>query len=166
MSITKENAMNAPNLPLLASLLCASLMLSPNQTALGQDELGTIITPTGNIFCRVFAAKPEAELPATFDKRLNTTDLVCEVRTITAAIPAKPKDCEFDWGYRFVISERGQAKRACYSDVLYSPSLKRLDYGQTRKIGGFTCDLTEARLRCVNLDKRGFELSKASQRFF
>jgi hypothetical protein len=136
------------------------------QIGVGQDELGTIVTPTGNIFCRVFAARPEASLPATFDKRLNTTDLICEVKEITAKIPAKPKDCEFDYGYRFVVSERGTAKRACYSDVLYSPSMKRLEYGQSRKIAGFTCDLTKVRLRCVNLDKRGFELSKAVQKFF
>jgi hypothetical protein len=100
------------------------------------------------------------------DQNHNTTDLVCEVKEITAKIPAKPKDCEFDWGRRFVVSERGQAKRGCYSDVLYSPSMKRLEYGQTRKIAGFTCDLTTTRLRCVNLDKRGFELSKAVQKFF
>ncbi len=147
-------------------LISSLLVFALTQIGLSQDELGTIITPTGNIFCRVFAARPQAELPATFDKSLNTTDLVCEIRNITAAIPSKPKDCEFDWGYRFSISERGKATRACYSDVLYSPSLKRLEYGQTRKIAGFTCDLTTARLRCINLDKRGFELSKAMQKFF
>jgi hypothetical protein len=129
-------------------------------------ELGSIITPTCNIFCRVWGAADPATLPKTFDPKLNTTDLVCEVQQISATIPAKPKDCEFDWGYRFTLSERGQAKRACYSDVLYSPSMKRLEYGQTRKIAGFTCDLTTARLRCVNLDKRGFELSRGVQKFF
>jgi hypothetical protein len=129
-------------------------------------ELGTIISPTGNIFCRVNGAADPATLPKTFDQKLNTTDLICEVKEITAKIPAKPKDCEFDWGNRFVMSERGQAKRGCYSDVLFSPNMKRLEYGQTRKIAGFTCDLTTARLRCVNLDKRGFELSKAVQKFF
>jgi hypothetical protein len=136
------------------------------QMGLSGDELGTIITPSGNIFCRVFGAADPATLPKTFDLKLNTTDLVCEVRGITAVIPAKPKDCEFDWGWRFALSERGKATRACYSDVLYSPSMKRLEYGQTRKIAGFTCDVTTARLRCVNLDKRGFELSRASQKFF
>jgi hypothetical protein len=130
------------------------------------SELGSIITPSGNIFCRVYGKADPATLPKTFDQRLNTTDLICEVKEISAKIPAKPKDCEFDYGYRFVVSERGAAKRACYSDVLYSPSMKRLEYGQTRKIAGFTCDLTTARLRCVNLDKRGFELSKAVQKFF
>jgi hypothetical protein len=154
--------MNKTALLLVSSLLVVAF----TQFGFGQDELGTIITPTGNIFCRVFAAIPEAKLPATFDKSLNTTDLVCEVRNITAVIPAKPKDCEFDWGYRFALSERGKAARACYSDVLYSPSMKRLEYNRTRKIAGFTCDLTTARLRCINLDKRGFELSRASQKFF
>ena len=85
---------------------------------------------------------------------------------MSAKIPAKPKDCEFDWGYRFSLSERGKATRACYSDVLYSPNMKRLEYGQTRKIAGFVCDLTTLRLRCINLDKRGFELSKATQKLF
>jgi hypothetical protein len=149
---------------IVSSLLV--LVFAQQGASQGFPELGSIITPTGNIFCRVFGAADPASLPKTFDQKLNTTDLICEVKEISATIPAKPKDCEFDWGYRFTVSERGQARRACYSDVLYSPSMKRLEYGQTRKIAGFTCDLTTARLRCVNLDKRGFELSRAVQKFF
>jgi hypothetical protein len=157
-----EEAMKKILLVISSVLILVFLQYGSSQFS----ELGSIITPSGNIFCRVWGAADPATLPKTFDPKLNTTDLICEVKEITAKIPAKPKDCQFDYGYRFVVSERGQARRACYSDVLYSPSMKRLEYGQTRKIAGFTCDLTKARLRCVNLDKRGFELSKAIQKFF
>ncbi len=123
-------------------------------------SLGTIITPTGNIYCEVY------RINGSINPALNGTDLICEVAQSTAPIPPKPKNCDFDWGTRFGMGERGKAERACYSDVLFRPKMTRLEYGQTRKIAGFTCDLTKTRLRCVNLDKRGFELSKAKQKLF
>lgn len=122
--------------------------------------LGTIITPTGNIYCEVY------RLSDSINPALNGTDLTCEVGQSTAKLSPKPKDCDFDWGYRFGMNERGKATGVCYSDVLFRPKMTRLEYGQTRKIAGFTCDLTKTRLRCVNLDKRGFELSKAVQKLF
>jgi hypothetical protein len=147
------------NILRLSSLLILVLIAH----GLGQatdGTLGTIITPTGNIYCEVY------RLSTSINPALNGTGLTCEVAQSTAPIPPRAKDCEFDWGYRFGMGERGKAERACYSDVLFRPKMTRLEYGQTRKIAGFTCDLTKTRLRCVNLDKRGFELSKATQKLF
>ncbi|MEY4529589.1 MAG: hypothetical protein RLZZ156_310 [Deinococcota bacterium] len=138
----------------MKKLFSSLLVLVFAQLGLSQNtDLGSIITPTGNIFCRV-------------EKIAGSTLLTCQVSQSTAVIPPKPKDCNLEWDYRFLMGERSKPERACYGDVLYSPSLKRLEYGQTRKIAGFTCDLTTARLRCVNLDKHGFELSKAVQKLF
>ncbi len=138
----------------MKKLLSSLLVLVFAQLGLSQStDVGSIITPTGNIFCRV-------------EKVAGNTLLTCQVSQSTAVIPPKPKDCNLEWGNRFLMSERGKSEWACYGDVLYSPSLKRLEYGQTRKIAGFTCDLTIARLRCINLDKHGFELSRAAQKLF
>ena len=123
--------------------------------AQGFEDIGSFKTPSNNIYCIAFR-----------DTRNNTAELQCEMSQITAKIPATPKDCDLDYGYRFGMSQRGSAERGCYGDTIKNPNYKTLAYGKIWKVGGFTCDVTVARLRCVNLDKRGFELSKAMQRFF
>ena len=136
-------------------LISSLLALFALAFAQGFEDIGSFKTPSGNAFCI-----------ASRDTRTNTAFLTCQLTTITAKIPAKPKDCDLDWGYRFEMNERGKAARGCYGDTIANPNYKTLVYGKTWKVTGFTCDLTKARLRCVNLEKHGFELSKAIQKFF
>ena len=119
--------------------------------------LGRFQSPSGNIFCEVnrdnFGGK-------------TTVSLMCEVSKSTAKLPPKPSDCILDWGRRFYVEDRGKAIRSCDNDVLSNPTLPVLPYGEVWQVSGFRCDATTARLRCVNLDKHGFELSRARQILF
>ncbi|MFN3265447.1 MAG: DUF6636 domain-containing protein [Deinococcales bacterium] len=122
--------------------------------AQGFEELGSFKTPSGNIYCLAYR-----------DRLANKAELQCEVRTVTAKIPPKPKDCQLDWGQRFYLPERGAAERVCHGDTIVG-NYKVLGYGQTWRVGGFSCNSSTVRLRCVNRSGRGFELSRAVQRFF
>jgi hypothetical protein len=139
----------------MIALVVTSFVLFALTYAQGFEDIGSFKTPSNNIHCIAWR-----------DKVAGKAELQCEMTEITAKIPATPKDCELDYGYRFGMSERGKAERGCYGDTIKNPNYKTLAYGKTWKSGGFTCDVTTARLRCTNLDKRGFELSKAVQKFF
>ncbi len=139
----------------LIFITLSSLLLLTLTYAQGFEDLGNFKTPSDNIHCIAYR-----------DTRTNTADLDCQMQEISAKIPSRPKDCDLDYGYRFGMDQRGQASRSCYGDTIYDPKHKVLAYGKTWKAGGFICDVTTARLRCVNLDRHGFELSKAIQKFF
>ncbi len=136
-------------------VLFSSLGLFVLAQAQGFEDLGSFKTPSDNIHCVAYR-----------DTRTNTASLDCQMQVITAKIPVQPKDCDLDYGYRFGMDERGRAERSCYGDTIYDPKHKTLAYGKIWKEGGFTCEVSTIRLRCSNLDKRGFELSKAVQKFF
>ncbi len=140
---------------IITAVVVSSLAFFALAYAQGFEDIGSFKTPSNNIYCIAWR-----------DKVANTAEMQCEMTEITAKIPANPKDCNLDYGYRFGMSQRGKAERGCYGDTIKNPNYKTLAYGKTWKAGGFTCDVTTARLRCVNLDKRGFELSKAVQKFF
>jgi hypothetical protein len=120
-------------------------------------DLGSFKSPSGNIFC--IATKDN------FSGK-TTVSLSCELVNSTAKLPPKPGDCELDWGKRFYMETRGQALRACHGDTIVNANYPTLAYGKLWQVGGFRCDITSARLRCVNLERHGFELSKARQRLF
>lgn len=123
--------------------------------AQGYFELGGFKTPSGNIHCFAYV-----------DRLTQEAVLRCDLLQNQARLPAKPKDCPLDWGNAFGLSERGQAGRLCVGDTVADPRLPVLAYGKVWSEGGFRCDVTQARLRCINKDKRGFELSRSVQRLF
>jgi hypothetical protein len=123
--------------------------------AQGFEDLGSFQTPSGNTFCI-----------ATRDTRNNTAYLQCELKENTAKILAQPKDCNLDWGNRFGLGMRGKAERECHGDTIQNPNYKKLEYGKSWQVTGFKCDLNKVRLRCMNLDKHGFEIAKAKQILF
>lgn len=110
-------------------------------------------TPSGNTFCIVYAEENGA------------TSLECELKENTAKLPARPKDCELDWGNRFSLSEKGAPTRGCYGDTIQG-EYEKLEYGKPWKQGVFSCEATTKRLRCTNGGGHGFELARASQKLF
>ena len=136
-------------------LMLSSLTLFAAALAQGYEDIGSFKTPSNNIYCVAWR-----------DKIAGSVEMQCELAQNTAKIPTQPKDCQLDWGNRFGMSERGKAERVCHGDTIQNPNYKTLAYGKVWKVAGFTCDVSTARLRCVNLDKRGFELAKASQKLF
>lgn len=136
-------------------LIALSLLVLSQAQAQGYFELGGFKTPSGNIHCFAYV-----------DRLTQEAVLRCDLLQNQARVPAKPKDCPLDWGNAFGLSERGKAGRLCVGDTVADPRLPVLAYGKVWSEGGFRCDVTQARLRCINKDKRGFELSKASQKLF
>ena len=120
-------------------------------------DVASFKSPSGNIFCI-----------ATRDNFNNktTVSLSCELMESTAKLPTKPSDCELDWGKRFYVETTGKALRACHGDTIANPNYPTLAYGKLWQVGGFRCDITTIRLRCVNLERHGFELAKARQVLF
>lgn len=140
-----------------AALIVSSLVALTAVRAGTFTDLGSFKSPSGNIFC--IAVRDN------FNER-NTVSLSCELVESTAKLPVKPSDCDLDWGKRFYVEARGKALRACHGDTISNPNYPTLGYGKLWQVGGFRCDITSARLRCVNLERHGFELSKARQVLF
>jgi hypothetical protein len=111
-------------------------------------------TPTGNTHCLT---------DSNYD---GTVILRCDILRNEAFIPAKPRDCEFDYGNTFGMGVRGRSSRWCVSDTVADPSNPVLAYGRVWRANGFTCDMSTLRLRCVNRDGHGFELARKRQVLF
>ena len=111
-------------------------------------------TPSGNTHC------------VTDSNYDGTVILRCDILRNDAAIPAKPADCEFDYGNAFGMGVRGRSSRWCVSDTVADPANRVLGYGRTWRANGFTCDMTTNRLRCANRDGHGFELARKRQVLF
>jgi hypothetical protein len=126
-------------------------------TSLAQsfDDLGGFQTPSGNIHCAAYK-----------DLRAGRAELRCDLVQNTARIPARPADCELEWGDAFGMNNRGEAERICHGDTVQNPKNPVLQYTKVWSAGGFRCDVTQARLRCVNTDRHGWELSRSKQTIF
>ena len=140
-----------------AAFMISSLAAVNAVRAQSFTDLGSFKSPSGKIFCM-----------ATRDNFSNktTVSLSCELVESTAKLPAKPSNCDLDWGKRFYVEARGKALRACHGDTIVNPNYPTLEYGKVWQVGGFRCDVSSVRLRCANLERHGFELSKARQVVF
>jgi hypothetical protein len=145
------------HLPMFSSAVVLLSLLFGLVQAQGYEVLGKFKTVSGNVYCL-----------ATLDRITREAGLTCDMVSVTSTKPAKPKpkDCTLDWGQSFFLGERGKPDLVCSGDTIIDNSYKVLPYNQKWQIGGFICDATTARLRCVNRDKNGFELSKAVQKLF
>lgn len=140
-----------------AALICSSLAALSAVRAQSFTDLGSFKSPSGNIFCIASRDNFQGK---------TTVSLSCELNQSSAKLPPKPSDCDLDWGKRFYMEARGKAIRGCHGDTIQNPTLPVLAYGKVWQVGGFRCDASVVRVRCVNLDRHGFELSKAQQRIF
>lgn len=92
--------------------------------AQGFEELGSFRTTSNNIHCLVYR-----------ESRSSSAELQCELITVTARIPPKPRDCDLDWGQRFYLPQRGRPERVCHGDTIVGRA-KVLAYGETWRMGG------------------------------
>ncbi len=115
------------------------------------DETIYFQIPSGNIHCGA----------------IRSGGLDCELGTNTAKLPAKPKDCNLEWGNRFRMSSTGKAQRLCHIDALgRDPKHQVIGYGKTWRGEGFTCTSKVTGLTCKNKEGRGWTLSKNKQQLF
>lgn len=108
-------------------------------------------TPSGNIHCSA-------------DNWDGSAELRCDIQSNAAVLPARPSDCDLDWGNAFVVSARaGRALRACVGDTVLDPNHPVLRYGSTWEQHGFVCSVEASGVECENGHGNGFSLSKKSQ---
>lgn len=105
--------------------------------------------PSGNIHCMAF------------DGRLR-----CDVLNFAYPRPPRPLNCDQDWGGAVEIGPRGSPELLCHGDTVANPSAPVLGYGQAWHGGGIACTAAQTGLRCVNVEGRGFEMSRSRLRAF
>jgi len=134
-------------------LAAAVLTAACVQPALAQDSDG-FRAPSGNIHCMYFSGDGQAALR-------------CDIQQISGRPPARPRDCDLEYGKAFEVMANAQrAARICHGDTVADPNLRVLAYGQAWARGGFTCTSAETGITCRNARGAGFELSRANQRVF
>lgn len=133
----------------LATLLTA--LLSPGSA---QDQPDGFRSPSSNIHCQAFRQDDGAALR-------------CDIRATSNRPPARPRDCELDWGRAFEVSDKARpAARLCHGDTVMDDALPPLAYGASWQRHGFTCRSEQSGIACRNARGNGFELSRGRQRVF
>jgi hypothetical protein len=114
-------------------------------------------TPSNNIHCMAIIEQGKTQ----------PDELACDITKIASRpLLPKPRDCEFDWGQRFILEPRGGAYMGCYSDWVGSDSSPILGYGSSLQIGSIVCESSQQGLECRNSAGRGFFLSRGKQSIF
>jgi hypothetical protein len=109
-------------------------------------------TPSKNIHCAGFSDS-------------GGTNLRCDILHNNAPPPARPKDCELDYGNAFEMTLTGKSVRLCYGDTV-ADAYPILAYGTTWKWAGFICSSSTAGVRCTNLSRHGWQINKNAQTLF
>jgi hypothetical protein len=130
----------------LAALAIAILPASMPVVASAQDAFQL---PSGNIHCALFEGT-----------------LRCDVLRSTYPRPARPRDCEQDYGDAVELGGKGWAVLVCHGDTVADRASPVLGYGQAWQGPGMACTAARTGLRCVNGDGRGFEMARARLRLF
>lgn len=113
------------------------------------DDLAHFSSPSGNVGCV-----------------LDVDYVRCDISERDWAPPARPADCEFDYGQGIALSLGGPVEFVCAGDTtLGGPDT--LDYGRTITRGSLSCTSTESAMSCRNTDSgTGFLISRQVYQVF
>jgi enamine deaminase RidA (YjgF/YER057c/UK114 family) len=107
------------------------------------------VTPSKNIGCFM---SPEAAR--------------CDIAEKKWKAPAKPADCDLDWGNGVSVGADGEATIVCAGDTVMGAS-QTLPYGEAVRVGDFVCTSAQTGVRCTNEPTgHGFMLSRQSYDLF
>jgi len=134
----------------IRAALLAGVLLALGTTA-AEARFVDFRTPSGNIGCG-YSDEPRPSLR-------------CDILQ-SADMPRKPRSCDLDYGYAYAMHRRGKALTLCAGDTVVNQNAPVLDYGKTKRIGGFRCRSKTTGLRCTNKSDHGFFLSRADIRKF
>ncbi len=101
----------------------------------------TFIMPSRNIGCGFFEA------------------LRCDI--LSGLNPTPTGECELDWT-GLTLESQGNAAPQCAGDTVFNPDAPVLEYGQTWRLAGITCQSRQTGLRCTNEEGHGFSLARAN----
>jgi hypothetical protein len=111
-----------------------------------QVQQATFRTPSKNIFCD-----------------LTSSSVRCDIVRKTWQPPAKPADCELDWGNGLFL-ESGEAGVTCTGDTLIGAAKRTLEYGTALRAGDIQCESESSGLTCTS-DKTGHGFTLAAARY-
>ena len=117
------------------------------------DDYLAFHAPSGNIQCMIATGDdPEAR---------------CDIMEVISAIPARPKDCDLDYGHALGIGAQDmRGTRICAGDTVADPNGLVLAYGEHQAIGGFRCTSQTTGMTCTNPAGHGFTIAKRAQKLF
>ena len=120
----------------------------------------TFKLPGNNIHCQYLDHRAPEPAFATF--------LRCDIESQLKPMPPRPKNgsCDLDWGGGLVLLKASKTEVLCAGDTINGPTYPTLQYGQTWKKSGFTCQSSAKGLTCINSKKQGFFLSRQEWRSF
>jgi hypothetical protein len=114
-------------------------------------------TPSGNIGCVYSTAGIAGHMRAS---------VRCDIRSGLKPRPARPRNCDLDYGDSYEITTTGRAVIVCHGDTALDPHARVVAYGTTWRRGALVCNSKSVGLRCSNRSGHGFFLSRGhSYRF-
>jgi len=115
------------------------------------DETYFFETPSGNINCSI-----------------SRVSAVCEVRKQTYEPPAKPSDCDLDYGTMIAVKRGERAEFSCHGDTGFGAiGTFEMAYGERISNGIVTCSSATSGMSCSTASgSHGFELSRGSYRLY
>ncbi len=143
---------DAPMRGAICATLLAMLMAAPGFAEPAAAPSG-FRSPSNNIHCQAFKVDDGSVLR-------------CDIASMSNKQPAKPKDCELDWGSAFEMTDSSKAERLCHGDTAMDNTLPPLAYGASWQRHGFICKSEPGGVTCSNAKGHGFELSRGRQRVF
>jgi hypothetical protein len=118
-------------------------------TILVADEYA-FLSPSGNINCGI-----------------SRVGAVCEVKNETYQPPAKPSDCDLDYGTMVSVRRGARAEFSCHGDTGFGFPAPVLAYGERVSNGIVTCVSATSGMSCSTVSgSHGFELSRGSYRLY
>lgn len=111
--------------------------------------------------------RPSENIWCGFDEDVDFSYLTCTV--IERSEPpaaARPAGCALDWGHIFFMRNIGPAEMHRETLSRNNSGVERVEYGATRRFGGFACHSSPSGLECRNEDNHGFSLSRSRQEIF
>jgi hypothetical protein len=91
----------------------------------------------------------------------------CDIGRRAWAAPAKPADCDLDWGNGVRLELGNPAVFLCAGDSLLGATKDILGYGHALRAGDFRCDSESAAMRCRNeRTGHGFTLSAEDYKLY
>jgi hypothetical protein len=139
---TGNRATAAPSAAANAGLGAAPTSVTPSANVTKKVTEANFRTPSKNIGCYLSADSAR-----------------CDIVKKSWAPPAKPANCELDWGNGVSVDQDGAATFTCAGDTMLG-AREELAYGQSLQAGDFVCDSSRAAMRCSNVTSgHGFTLS-------
>lgn len=113
------------------------------------SELTGFTSPTGNIGCYI-----------------EPSSVRCDIGDRDWKPPARPADCEFDYGQGIAMDAGGAPDFVCAGDTALGGG-DALPYGQSIAAGLLRCESAESGMTCTDVETgRGFMLAKESYELF